>query len=323
MKDEIGSRESDPLIQAAQSYSQYWSSSHVRGLLNKCCCPSILVATAGPWMTILGAVFLDRPVVQPLTDLLWIGHDPARPSELAYITWVFHCASLALQSLAEFYCDVPIPHDNLSRFFPYVTHYTDAGGRLVEFSYLKSLSETYPADGTSIFLAETQNLDPPKQIVVKFVQTYNAKAHELLAKHGLAPALLYDGNAHPQDQPGPNHTMVVMEFLHGTDLSKFKDPLPSRIVTDIQKALEHLHEYDFVFRDLRSPNVIIMKDSHGAVTGAQLIDFDWCGQHQVGRYLLSMNPDVDWAEGVGPGTLMYKSHDIDMLEKLKFSVVVL
>ncbi|KAG8722942.1 hypothetical protein FRC09_005467 [Ceratobasidium sp. 395] len=253
MKDEIGSRESDPLIQAAQSYSRYWSSSH---------------------------------------------------------------------GLAEFYHDVPIPRDNLSRFFPYVTHYTDASGRLVEFAYLKSLSETYPAGDTPVFLAETQNLDPPKQIVVKFVQTYNAEAHELLAKHGLSPALLYDGNAHPQDQPGPDHAMVVMEFLHGTDLLKFKDPLPRRIVTDIQKALEHLHEHDFVFGDLRNPNVMIVKDSHGAVTGAQLIDFDWCGRHQVGRYPFSMNPDVDWAEGVGPGALMYKSHDIDMLEKLKLSVVV-
>ncbi|CAE6474273.1 unnamed protein product, partial [Rhizoctonia solani] len=73
MKNEIGAGGSDPMIQAAQAYSRICRSSR---LTNRCYSPSILIAIAGPWMCVLGAVFLNRPVVQPLTDLIWVGSNP-------------------------------------------------------------------------------------------------------------------------------------------------------------------------------------------------------------------------------------------------------
>ncbi|KAG9086361.1 hypothetical protein FS749_003688 [Ceratobasidium sp. UAMH 11750] len=317
MKNEIGTGGSDPSIQAAQSYSRYWGDPKMQTLLDQCCCPSLLVAIAGPWMAILGAVFLDRPVVQPLTHFLWIGHDPARPSELEYLARVFHCISSARGELEEFYRNVPTPRSELDRFLPYITHYTDPTGHRVQFAYLKALSGTRSANNKSIFLAETRGEDPPKKIVIKFVRTYNADAHNLLAKAGLAPLLLYDGTSYPQDQPGPDHAMVVMEFVGGVDLAKFDGyPLPDSAPRDIDRALKCLHDHDFVFGDLRDPNVMIVTDSSGMVTGAKLVDFDWCGTHHVGRYPVDMNPDIIWADGVGPRTLMDKRHDVEMRGRL-------
>ncbi|KAG8692343.1 hypothetical protein FRC08_009837 [Ceratobasidium sp. 394] len=316
-KNEIGTGGSDPSIQAAQSYSRYWGDPKRQTLLDQCCCPSFLAAIAGPWMAILGAVFLDRPVVQPLTHFLWIGHDPARPSELEYLARVFHCISSTREELEEFYRNVPAPRSELDRFHPYITHYTDPTGHRVQFAYLKALSGTRSANNKPIFLAETRGEGPPRRIVVKFVQTYNTDAHKLLAKEGLAPLLLYDGTSYPQDQPGPDHAMIVMEFVSGVDLAKFDEyPLPDSAPMDIDRALKCLHDHDFVFGDLRDPNVMIVTGSSGVVTGAKLVDFDWCGTHQVGRYPADMNPDIIWPDGVGPRTLMDKRHDIEMRGRL-------
>lgn len=315
MKNEIGSGKSDPSIQAAQSYSRSWRDpSH---LLERCCCPSILIAIAGPWMSILGAVFLDRPVIQPLTDYLWVGHNPAKPSDLRYVARVFHCISLARKELEDFYKNPPTLPDNPGRFFPYITCYTDSAGHRVDFAYLKNLGDKDPNE--SVFLATTtRGQEPPKSIVVKFVQSYNSDAHKLLAEAGLAPELLYDGTAHPEDQPGPDHIMIVMEFINGVDLGRFLEyHAPECASADVDKALELLHAQDFVFGDLRNPNIMLVQDSDGTVTGAKLVDFDWCGRHSEGRYPLSMNPGIVWAKGAGPGELMDKRHDIEMRKKLR------
>jgi hypothetical protein len=42
---------------------------------NNTCCPTFLLATTGPWFTILGAVFTDKWIVQRLTDFIWVGLD--------------------------------------------------------------------------------------------------------------------------------------------------------------------------------------------------------------------------------------------------------
>ena len=39
------------------------------------CCPTFLLASGGPWLTVLGAIFTDKVVVQRLTDFIWVGTD--------------------------------------------------------------------------------------------------------------------------------------------------------------------------------------------------------------------------------------------------------
>ena len=152
------------------------------------CCPSLLFAIAGPWMCVFGAVFLDHPVVQPLTDYIWIGDNPQRPSRLNYVARVFHCISVALEELKLYYtgityADVQRPE----RFFPYITQYLDSTNTLIQFTYKGKLVNK--DSSKAIFLART-NEPNPKDIVVKFVRSHNSEAHAHLAYHSLAPDLL-------------------------------------------------------------------------------------------------------------------------------------
>ncbi|KAL5631181.1 hypothetical protein ACGC1H_006876 [Rhizoctonia solani] len=317
MKNEIGMGSSDPSIQAAQSYTRYWSDNTARHWLNWCCCPSILIGIAGPWMCVFGAIFLDRPVIQPLTHFLWVGEDPARPSELGYIARVFDCISYARDELEHYYStsNPPSLGENTARAFPYLTHYLDSTGQVVHFAYRKGLCPNNPEK--AIFLAETIDKENPKPIIVKFVQNYNADAHRLLAENKLAPELLYDGTMYPQDQPGPEHSMVVMEFVQGVDLEWSRSRLPRSAFNDIKAAVDLLHSHDWVFGDLRGPNVMVLQDSTGKATGrAMLIDFDWCGKHLEGRYPLKMNMTLNWPGDVRPRAVMDKQHDLYMLNQL-------
>ena len=56
-------------------------------------------------------------------------------------------------------------------------------------------------------------------MVVKFALTYNTRAHRLLADHGLAPELIYDGTASCRYG---GLLMVVMDYAKGKTLSKFR-----------------------------------------------------------------------------------------------------
>ncbi|KAF8600633.1 hypothetical protein BDV93DRAFT_419111, partial [Ceratobasidium sp. AG-I] len=189
-KNEIGTGGCDPSIQASLSYSKYWGDSTLDKVRIQSCCPSLLFAIAGPWMCVLGAVFLDHPVVQPLTDYIWIGDNPQQPSRLNYVARLFHCMSVALKELKSYYNDLVYEDKPRSgRFFPHITQYLDSTNTPIKFTYKQNLAKE--DNSKAIFLARTSDPHPPKDIVVKFVRSYNPEAHALLAKHELAPQLLY------------------------------------------------------------------------------------------------------------------------------------
>ncbi|KAB5588663.1 Kinase domain containing protein [Ceratobasidium theobromae] len=306
VKNEIEDADCDPSIHVAQTYARWWKD---KSLLAQCCCPSILIAIVGPWMCILGAVYLERPTVQPLTDFMWIAYNPINPFGSDRIARAFHCARLARDELEVFYKNPPDLKDNLQRYFPYITHYTDPTGHRVDFKYKSNLAPV-------VYLAQTCQ-DPPRLIVVKFVERYNSEAHKLLAEAKLAPELLYDGTAYPNDQPGPIHTMIVMEYINAIDLARYDKPrAPDFVRTSVDKAIGLLHAHDFVFGDLRNQNVMLLQDADEVVTGAMLIDFDWCGKDSVARYPFNMNPKIWWPDGIGPGKYMKKCCDDELRKYL-------
>ncbi|KAJ1307067.1 hypothetical protein OPQ81_008046 [Rhizoctonia solani] len=301
-------------------HCRVWQSSK---LLNQCFCPSILIAIAGPWMCILGAVFFDRPIVQPLTDFIWVGINPSKPREVSFVARVFHSVLKARRELETYYANLtgPATLENVpapSVPLPYLTHFIDDDGHRVEFTYTihVNIMSVEPAS----HLKHSAPHSPPTPIVVKFVEGYNVDAHKLLAKEGLAPKLLYDGTIHTNDQLGPDYSMIVMEYIYGIDLGCYAGlSLPLCVSDDIDRALSLLHAQDLVFGDLRAPNIMLAMDGDGKVTGAWLIDFDWCGKHQVDRYPFDMNKNIPWASGVGPGALLDKRHDIEMRKSLPYS----
>jgi RIO-like serine/threonine protein kinase len=107
--------------------------------------------------------------------------------------------------------------------------------------------------------------------------------------------------------------MVVMEYLDGmtAEQAQRSRQLPSTLFYDIQDILNHLHENDFVFGDLRSTNIMITKNNK-----VKFIDFDWAGKAGVSRYPLLLSQQISWAGGVKGLAVMEKQHDLDMLERL-------
>jgi hypothetical protein len=76
-------------------------------------------------MVILGAVFVEFPVIQPLTDYIWLGVHPSADGQLLRVARVLLALRRTLQSLDMFYTQLKIPADptvptNLSRFFPHL-----------------------------------------------------------------------------------------------------------------------------------------------------------------------------------------------------------
>ena len=314
---------------------------------DKTCCPTILLAGGGAWLAVLGAVFTDRPIVQRLTDMLWMGNSTThREEQLLHLAHVFLALHDSIQNLSDYYTAVATDqkmqafnrnsNDPHPRFFPYVTSVNCPEMGLIQFKYLRRLED----DAACVtFLA--QLLDgSDKEIVVKFVTTYNAEVHRMLHEKGYAPALLYhdtiptadtilDTMPLLSDQGAqfrrllPLMNMVDMEYIKpGTWPASREDAK-----RQLKDALEYLHGNGYVFGDLRKPNVLFTEDGR-----LNLIDFDWAGVYKPGELVASdehclVNQDyahypaglscnIDWARGVDDFATIHPEHDNEMMVKL-------
>ncbi len=84
-----------------------------------------------------------------------------------------------------------------------------------------------------------------------------------------------------------------------------------KVRSQVRKAIELLHGHNFVFGDLRLPNVMVTRDMK-----VRLIDFDWAGVDGQARYPLLISEGIGWPEGVEALALMTREHDLDMLKRL-------
>lgn len=279
------------------------------------CCPSFIIAIAGPWMCILGAVYAEHVVVQPLTDILWLAHHPQKADRLVRITRVFCALRASLRDLDDYYANLPLVK-NSGVHFPDIQDFPGPGDSKVEFTYLGSLGH-HNDHSRPVYVAKVKNTGT--LIVVKFVQRYNTEAHRLVAAEGLAPKLLSDSAE--SESVGGGVRMIVMEYVRGVDFHEYTPKQVEQRVTELQlirndvgRALQLLHDRDLVFGDLRSPNVRVLKKE--GKLGAMLLDFDWCDRHEEGRYPADINDELNWAEGVEKGGIMCKQHDVAMADML-------
>ncbi|CAG8797757.1 2770_t:CDS:2, partial [Gigaspora rosea] len=164
------------------------------------------------------------------------------------------------------------PSQAHQRFFPYIREFPSNEGR-VPFTYISELSDDYTR---TIWKAKT---DDNRMIVVKFAAKYNFEAHNLCAIQDYAPKLLYCSNDEEAKTLG-GLKMVIMEYVDSTSLGQkhwINPVLWETIFNDVEAAIQLLHDNNFVFADLRAPNILIIN----ATQHAMLIDFDWCGKHDV------------------------------------------
>ncbi|KAH8091662.1 hypothetical protein BXZ70DRAFT_977367 [Cristinia sonorae] len=304
-----------------------WAKDTVRPIVNASCCPTFIIATTGAWLTILGwAITADvEIVVQPLIDIMWLGEATLYEDTHVYnVARVFAALRKSLHDLEAYYRGLalePTPNTPSPASFPHPTTFTAADGSEVQFRYLQRLED----DAASVtFLAETVKSGASEnvsRIVVKFVDRYGADAHRLLARANLAPALLYfgalDGKTMTTEQDvvkfglyvGPIR-MVVMEFVDGSTVAD-DAKRPDNAKEKLTNALRVLHAEDYVFGDLRAPNVMFTKDGE-----LRLIDFNWAGKDGVATYPRRLSTTVRWAAGVEEFGPMRKEHDLEMLERL-------
>jgi len=271
----------------------------LEGIRNKCCCPTLIIAGSGPYLSILGAVITDKLIVQQLTSgLVWLGL--ARSFEEDNINRnarMFEALRRALGGFDDFYRKLDKrsldlvagkPH---SRFYPYTTKFINPESESVEFEYIRPLTPLTK----SPFLVQLKSSG--KKAVVKFVARYGVDAHKHLAAAGKAPHLFFCGSIDGQQNLENLDTkhrfglhlqpirMVVMEYIegiHGEALAV----KPSDTHAQVKEIVDILHKADFVFGDLRPPNVVFKGST------AFLVDFDWAGKHGEAFYPMELGEGI-------------------------------
>ena len=308
-------------------------------MFEKCCCPAFLLAGGGAYLSILGAVYTDKFVVQRLTDIKWIGEATTHEDRRVYrLAKLFTSLRLAVKALDEYYGRVSedqgipalIPDKPHPRFFPYPTSFeeyptkADQEPKCTEFMYI----DTFRADPTNVaFLAEVESSG--QKLVIKFVDRYGVEAHELLAAAFMAPPLLYCGQLDGKSDvrggaescteddvnlgglyDGPMR-MVVMEYIE-EDTADKESAWPENARKQTEVAIQKLHDAQLVHGDLRKPNVMF---SGGKVV---IIDFDWAGKVGKAHYPRGLSSKVQWPDKVDKLEMkpILKEHDLDMLDKL-------
>jgi hypothetical protein len=257
---------------------------------------------------VLGGVYLEKAVIQPLTDYVWLGGDAFSPDRLVFASRLFVALNTAISSLRMYYryLDISsaVAQNEKPDGFPFIQEY-ESNKIPQTFTYLERLALS---PDKLLYKARVDD----RLAVVKFVSTYNAEAHRVLAERGLAPTLHYAGTEHAGTKHAVGQTyggryMIVMNFFDGVPPVR---PLTKRQLELVKQAIELLHSRDLVFGDLRVPNILVKDES------VMIIDFDWCGKAGEARYPATLNDAVDWPKGVEPDAVMLKEHDLTMLRKL-------
>ncbi|CAG8589155.1 16872_t:CDS:2, partial [Dentiscutata heterogama] len=70
MKNKIGTGGCDPTVQAEASYAKYYTQKKNGEMLQWCNWLSFLLCLARPWVCILEAVYVEKPIIDPLTDFI-------------------------------------------------------------------------------------------------------------------------------------------------------------------------------------------------------------------------------------------------------------
>ncbi|CUA77963.1 hypothetical protein RSOLAG22IIIB_12942 [Rhizoctonia solani] len=277
VKNEVGTGGCDPSIQAAIAFANYWSDHQPHWLKQQCCCPSMTLSIRGPWMCVLGAIMLERPVVQSFTPFFWVGHNRSLPEHVKTVAKIFASLAESLSELDHFYRGFNMSEpQNPAKHFPYIQHFTVEGKR-VKIKYKPS-----PAHGKPVFRATAQ-------------------------PEGSDHYPMIVNSEDPSEFKVAHRTMVVKKEAPYDAIGMLSPP--SCVLQDVDRALGVLHEHNMVFGDLRSG----VKNEQGQLVGGMLIDFDCCGTAGQATYPTDIEPMI---EGVGPGLPMQLEHDKVILKRL-------
>lgn len=243
----------------------------------------------------------------PLTDQLFcLDRSTSYHTYAERIAKILVALRLGIKDLRYYYKNQPKAELVSSHFWSIET-----GSSTMMLSNFRPMEE-YFIDGVRklLFFART---DTGQDVFVKFtkVSPYPEEFHNYCARKGYAPVL--HGT---KSSVCGRWTMVVMELLTEFEpLSCCTDKNTRLLVRNkVMPIVSEFHAAGFVHGDLRDANIMYKKEGDDCIVS--IIDFDFGGQEGVARYSLFLNTTLDWPEGVVPGGIVKKEHDIDCVGKL-------
>ncbi|KAH8817565.1 hypothetical protein DL96DRAFT_1622734 [Flagelloscypha sp. PMI_526] len=314
---DIGSTQFNALDRGDKAYTQLClkEDEPMKTLRKSTCRPAYILSMMGRYLQIGGAIWLGVPVTAPLTDLIsLVGVQPVSqlppgcPSADEYLVWriahLFHHLGKLAVSLEEYYSKPPREPHPLNPA-PAFGSFTGTDTRKYSLVYTGNAID-YLSHRAAFYAVATSNADiasesSSKEVVVKFTSHYCVEAHKILAHEGIAPALLYC----TYEESIGLWVIITPRLLYETY------QLSEEGYEKLKSGITTLHAKDFVYGDLRPPNVFLQADGLPL-----LIDFDWCGKKGEARY------PTDLAQGVGfreeaEGSLITEEDDLRMLEELR------
>ncbi|TBU52857.1 hypothetical protein BD310DRAFT_888780 [Dichomitus squalens] len=348
VKNEAG-LEGDASLQAGLSYTHIVTAPQFKALRRQTNYPAILCGFMGNLLEISVAIYTDGMYCDLLfSERLHLGFYSAR--NVLRLSRALTATRKAIADLTAFYAQLKAaprapPQTSIAHLFPSPLKIPSYTGFVPSLTFTHRLTRSGEAvllaasEGerrSGIYLAtmpwrssnvdeettvSSSSRDAPTdnvEVVVKFTERYHQEAHRILAAEHLAPAL------HACVPVCGDLFMVVMDRVHGEmawEAANRQELLPYRIYQDIKRAIALLHSHDLVFGDLRTPNIMVVPGGSGPDDGhrGMLVDFDWVGTHDRGRYPASLDDGLpDWVtSSIQRHGIMDKAHDVAMLDQFK------
>ncbi|KIY68641.1 hypothetical protein CYLTODRAFT_374171 [Cylindrobasidium torrendii FP15055 ss-10] len=309
IKNGLGQGDCDPTDQAAMAHMWASVASPLDDIRAVSCLPAFLVSISAAHLAVSGSIFVDGITTQYLTDFISL----VPPSGVSLDDHVTRIANLfvvlrnCLDELKEYYASLRQPPTTVGVLLPapHFSSFAGDGGQRYTLTYTKRVFEERKDSRRAVFRAIASPAagstpEEPIEVIVKFCARYGADVHREVHDAGAAPKLLYC-----EHDASVGMLCVVMQYLEASS------PAPgasSDGVKRLQDVVRAMGEKGFVHGDIREDNVIW--DAEGQPF---IIDFDRGGKAGEVFYPWSLNPDIDWADGISPGGSIEIVHDMDML----------
>ncbi|KAI1793624.1 hypothetical protein LXA43DRAFT_885334 [Ganoderma leucocontextum] len=283
---------------------------YYRPIRDNSLCPTILVNISDGYIRIAYAIFTDTVVVKPILDWhpLTAGDNDQRCKDIEKLARTVQAVRTAIEDLRRRYQGLsPATGEQPPPYLP---------------NPMPTPSTTFPPNITfidrlssdlsqSLFRAK---LDDDHLVAVEFCTSWDADAHDVLARNHLAPLRRWSGPI------TGGLTMVVMSLEPDTVCLADKYPyagrsLPEEVRGEVRRAVNLLHQGDppLVHGDIRRHKILLLAD--GSI---RLVGFLSSGKVGQARYPPTLSLDrirsvVDGARAGGPILI---SHDLQMCDQL-------
>ncbi|KAF9235326.1 hypothetical protein BU15DRAFT_89607 [Melanogaster broomeanus] len=300
-KNEVGCSGAEPYAQASLYYLE--STRRHAATMAYSVLPCFIILLFGPYLAFAGASWNLRPIVQVLSTTLPMHYHWSDTKTRATVARHLGSLKKAIRTLENHYRSLSVQArpDSLpcSQIFPHPTSFTSLldGTRQV----FKYSCQLFP--DKLVFFGSLVGKDD--KICIKFVRRYSSKVHLWCASMECAPSLR-------GFEPIPGGWfMVIMDALPPDYVCLDEFQASPGCLHRIKEKLVQLHQENYVHGDIRSTNIMVLKDE----TRFMIVDFDWAGEIGETRYPMNVNrTQIQRPEGAVDGALIQAGHDTAMLD---------